>query len=212
MVSLTRSRIPISEPLALKLLAPYGDLRQTTHNALNLYDFNTRSAPFSDRRVREAPSTAIDRQRIVDSEFQGTAEAADEELFTDLAGRRRLARLRHPAYARDLLTRAGYANGVGFPTVRLVVNRNDAQQRVARLVARMWKQNLGIETELIVKDPTEMDAVRASGEYDVIRRGVVIPTSDENATTLYPCCSSQRLLHHQRIWGSRFLTRARNSA
>jgi len=68
------------EPLALKLLAPYGDFRQTTHNALNLYDFNTGRAPFSDRRVREALSTAIDRQRIVDSEFQGTAEAADDFL------------------------------------------------------------------------------------------------------------------------------------
>jgi ABC-type oligopeptide transport system substrate-binding subunit len=170
------------EPLALKLLAPYGDFRQTTHNALNLYDFNTRNAPFSDRRVREALSTAIDRQRLVDSEFQGTAEAADDFLPISRAGDGSLDN--DPAYARDLLTRAGYANGIGFPTVRLVVNRNDAQQRVARLVARMWKQNLGIETELIVKDPAEMDAVRASGDYDVMRRGVVIPTSDENATLL----------------------------
>jgi oligopeptide transport system substrate-binding protein len=168
------------EPLALKILAPYGDFRQTTHNALNLYDFNTRNAPFSDRRVREALSTAIDRQRIVDSEFQGTAEAADDFLPISRAGDGSLDY--DPAYARDLLTRAGYANGVGFPTVRLVVNRNDVQQRVARLVARMWKQNLGIDTDVSVKEPVEIDAIRVAGEYDVIRRGVVIPTSDENAT------------------------------
>ena len=168
------------EPLALKLLAPYGDFRQTTHNALNLYDFNLRNAPFSDRRVREALSTAIDRQRIVDSEFQGTAEAADDYLPISRAGDGSLDY--DPAYARDLLTRAGYANGTGFPTVRLIINRNDAQQRVARLVARMWKQNLNIDTEIIFKEPVELDAARASGEYDVIRRGVVLPTSDEAAT------------------------------
>ncbi|HTH51526.1 MAG TPA: peptide ABC transporter substrate-binding protein [Pyrinomonadaceae bacterium] len=167
------------EPLALKLLAPYGDLRQTTHNALNLYEFNTRNAPFSDRRVREALSTAIDRQRIVDAEFQGTAEAADDFLPMSKGD----GSLDHDAaYARDLLTRAGYPNGENFPAIRLVVNRNDVQQRVARLVARMWKQDLGVETQIIIKEPAEMDAVRASGEYDLIRRGIVFPTADEAAT------------------------------
>ena len=167
------------EPLALKLLAPYGDFRQTTHNALNLYDLNTGRAPFSDRRVREALSTAIDRQRIVDSEFQGTAEAADDFLPISRAGDGSLDY--DPAYARELLTRAGFENGVGFPPVRLVINRNDVQQRVARLVARMWKTNLGIDTDVIVKDAAELEAIRASGEYDLIRRGVVLPTSDEAA-------------------------------
>ncbi|MFL6374399.1 MAG: peptide ABC transporter substrate-binding protein [Pyrinomonadaceae bacterium] len=167
------------EPLALKLLAPYGDFRQTTHNALNLYDFNPRSAPFSDRRVREALSTAIDRQRIVESEFQGTAEAADDFLPITRAGDGSLDF--DPTYARDLLTRAGYANGAGFPTIRLVINRNDVQQRVGRLVAHMWKQNLGLDTQIVIKDTAELDAARAAGEYDLIRRGVVLPTADEAA-------------------------------
>jgi oligopeptide transport system substrate-binding protein len=167
------------EPLALKLLAPYGDFRQTTHNALNLYDVNTRSAPFNDRRVREALSTAIDRQRIVDSEFQGTAEAADDFLPISRSGDGSLDY--DPAYARDLLIRAGFENGAGFPQVRLVVNRNDIQQRVARLVARMWKQNLNVDTEVILKDPAELDAANANGEFDIIRRGVVLPTLDEAA-------------------------------
>jgi oligopeptide transport system substrate-binding protein len=167
------------EPLALKLLAPYGDLRQTTHNALNLYEFNTRNAPFSDRRVREALSTAIDRERLVESEFQGTAEAADDFLpMTKGDGSLDF----DAAYARDLLTRAGYQNGENFPAVRLVVNRNETQQRVARLVARMWKANLNVETQIVVRENNEMDAVRASGEYDLLRRGVVLPTADETAT------------------------------
>ncbi len=168
------------EPLALKLLAPYGDLRQTPHNALNLYEFNTRVAPFSDRRVREALSAAIDRERLVDSEFQGTAEAADDFLPISKKGDGSIDH--DPAYARDLLTRSGYPNGENFPVIRLVINRNDAQQRVARLIARMWKQNLNVDTEVITKDAAGLDATRSSGEYDIIRRGVVLPTADESVT------------------------------
>jgi hypothetical protein len=45
----------------------------------------------------------------------------------------------------------------------------------------MWKQNLGINTEIIVKETADMAAVRDSGDFDVIRRGVVFPTSDTNS-------------------------------
>lgn len=168
------------EPLALKLLSPYGDFRQTTHNALNLYEFNTKNAPFSDRRVREAFAIAIDRDRLVETEFEGSAEAADDFLPMKKGGDGSLDY--DVEYARDLLSRAGYPNGTDLPLVRLVVNRNDAQQRVGRLVARMWKQNLGVETQVLVKDAAEIEAIRVNGDYDLIRRGVVLPTSDEQAT------------------------------
>ena len=43
----------------------------------------------------------------------------------------------------------------------------------------MWKQNLNIDTEIIVKEPAEIEAARASGDYDLMRRGIVLPTADE---------------------------------
>jgi len=58
------------EPLALKLLAPYDDFRQTTHSALNFYEFNPKNPPFSDRRVREALAISIDRERLTDGELK----------------------------------------------------------------------------------------------------------------------------------------------
>jgi len=83
--------------------------------------------------------------------------------------------------ARALLNEAGYANGNGFPVIRLLINRNDIQQRIARSVARMWKQNLNLDTEIIVKEASELEAAKAMGEYDAIRRGIVLPTADETA-------------------------------
>jgi ABC-type oligopeptide transport system substrate-binding subunit len=167
------------EPLALKILSPYGDFRQTTHNALNLYEFNTRNAPFSDRRVREALAIAIDRDRIVETEFDGTAEPAVD--FVPMAKSAETLSL-DVERARELLENAGFPGGRGFPPIRLLINRNDAQQRVARLVARMWKQNLNVDTQIVVKEVNEMDAIRGSGEYDLVRRGVVLPTMDESAS------------------------------
>jgi hypothetical protein len=48
----------------------------------------------------------------------------------------------------------------------------------------MWKQNLNVETEILVKESEEIDSFVQSREYDIIRRGVVFPTSDETVNML----------------------------
>lgn len=161
------------EPLALKLLAPYEDFDSATHAALNFYEFNLNKAPFNDRRVREALALAIERDRITDGELQGAATPALSYLpFNGEGDLPNFAEDREKA--RALLTEAGFKDGEGFPTIRLVINRNDAQQRVARSVARMWKQTLGVESEIVVRESSEMRTVRESGDFDVLRRGTVI--------------------------------------
>lgn len=168
------------EPLALKLLAPYQDFRQTTHSALNFYEVNTANAPFSDRRVREALAITIDRERVTDGELDGATQPATS--FLPLGDKKHSKLTLDVERAKQLLELAGYPNGESFPKIRLVINRNDIQQRVARSVARMWKQSLNLETEIIVKDSVEMESVRVAGAYDLIRRGVVLPTADESVS------------------------------
>ncbi|MBK6724385.1 MAG: peptide ABC transporter substrate-binding protein [Acidobacteria bacterium] len=165
------------EPLALKLLTPYDDFRRTTHSALNYYEVNTAKAPFSDRRVREALAIAIDRTKLTEGDLEGIMQPATTFFPTSTKKDGTLSL--DVAKAKELLSKAGFPNGDNFPAVRLVVNRNDMQQRVARSVARMWKQNLGIETQLIVKESSEIEATKLAGEYDLIRRGVVLPSADE---------------------------------
>jgi len=165
------------EPLAVKILSPYDDFRQTTHSALNLYEFNTKNPPFNDKRVRESLAISIDRERLTDGELERTARPAVSFLpLQDIKNSDLALDIQR---ARQLLESAGFPAGTAFPKIRLLINRNDIQQRVARLVAKMWKQNLNIDTEIIVKDLTEMDSERAAGTYDLIRRGVVLPTVDQ---------------------------------
>lgn len=165
------------EPLALKLLTPYDDFRKTTHSALNLYEVNTTNAPFSDRRVREALAISIDRTKLTEGELEGTMQPA--HAFSPLVEGKKEAVALDVTKAKELLERSGYENGVGFPKVRLVVNRNDTQQRVAKSISKMWLENLNIESEIIVKETADIGAVRESGDYDLIRRGVVLPVNDE---------------------------------
>jgi oligopeptide transport system substrate-binding protein len=170
------------EPLALKLLAPYEDFRTTVHSALNFYEFNDAAPPFSDRRVRLALATAIDREKLAETEMAGSVEPAYS--FLPLSESKE-ARFEHDVEAaKASLAAAGFPDGKGFPTVRLVVNRNNVQQRIARAVAKMWKSDLNIETEIIVRDTAEMRAVRESGDFHLIRRGVVLPSPNETASLL----------------------------
>lgn len=170
----------VFEPLALKLLEPYEDLRKNTFAAVNFYQVNSQRAPFSDRRVRQALAIAIERERLTDGELAGSTRPAFTLLpFGSSSRSSKIAEDKERA--RDLLEEAGFADGANFPVLRLVVNRNDVQQRIARSVARMWKQNLNVETEIVVKETDEVRLALENGDYDLVRRGIVFPTADEKA-------------------------------
>lgn len=165
------------EPLALKLLTPFDDFRRTAHGALNFYEFNRARAPFDDRRVREALTIAVERERLTQDEMDGASVPALG--FLPFADEKNLNFSQNVERAKNLFAAAGYADGEDFPVVRLVVNRNNVQQKIARAVAKMWKQNLNVETEIVVRETAEIEAARQTGDYDVLRRGAIFATTDE---------------------------------
>jgi len=165
------------EPLALKLLEPFDDFRRRTHAAVNFYEINHEEAPFDDRRVREALAISIERERLTEGEMDGLTQPALS--FLPFVSTDETKIVQDKERAKDLMEDAGFPNGEDFPDIRLVVNRNDTQQRIARAVARMWKENLNIETEIVVKENAELEEARLIGDYDLIRRNAVFPTADE---------------------------------
>ncbi len=170
------------EPLALKLLTPYEDFRRTTYSAINFYEFNQNKSPFDDHRVREALAISIERERITNDEMDGASLPALNFLPIEKAGETKL--VEDAQKARTLLTESGFPDGENFPKVKLFVNRNNVQQRIAKNVARMWKRNLNVETEIVVREASELTAARDTEDYDLIRRGVVLPTGDETTNML----------------------------
>jgi len=173
------------EPLAIKLLTPYEDFRRTTYGALTYYTFNKGREPFDDVRVREALALAIDRDRISSDDMHGATEPAKRflpdavsEAPKTVVGKSDLLE-QDVLRAKELLAEAGFPDGEGFPPIRLLINRNEQQRTVAQAVAGMWRRVLNVETEIIVKNWDEYESAIREGDFDVVRRGVVIQTTDE---------------------------------
>lgn len=168
------------EPLALKLLASYKDFQRTPYNAVTFYEFNQERPPFQDRRVREALTIAIDRERLTNDEMDGASVPA----YKFLPASERNAFALDFERAKNLLKEAGFPNGKGFPKIKLLVNRNETQQRIAKAVAAGWRKNLGVETEIVVSSLDELEEKAAAKDFDLVRRIVVLPTTDEKANLL----------------------------
>lgn len=174
------------EPLALKLLAPYKDFQRTTYGALTYYVFNLDREPFDDVRVREALALAIDRERISRVDLGGATEPAGTFLPEAMSGEKPVVDKEELLdqdvnKARDLLAQAGYPNGENFPILRLLINRNEQQRIVAQSIATMWRTTLNIKTEVVIKPWDEYEAAIAAGDYDVVRRGMVMHTTSESS-------------------------------
>jgi oligopeptide transport system substrate-binding protein len=173
------------EPLAIKLLTPYEDFRRTTYSALTYYTFNTAHEPFDDVRVREALALGFDRERVSADDLGGATEPAKRFLPEAVSDSRKpvveKSELLEKDYerARSLLAEAGYPDGEGFPKIRLLINRNEQQRIVAQSIAAMWLNVLNIETEIVVKNWEDYEAAARAGDYDVVRRGMVMQTTDE---------------------------------
>lgn len=178
------------EPLAVKLLTPYEDFRRETFAALNYYRFNTARPPFDDVRVRQALAFALDVERLSKDTLGGATEPTHTFIPVSDGGEGTVEAGRDDAgeasgleqnveRARKLLEQAGYPGGEHFPRVRLLVNRNEQQRLVAQAVARMWREALGVETELVVRPWEEYEAMLRAGDYDVARRSLVMQTTDE---------------------------------
>ena len=166
-------------PLAQKLFSTTADFRKSAFAALNFYEINFKKAPFNDRRVREALAISIEREQLVTGDGETTLQPAFTFLpFVQGQGK---AIVQDKDRARDLLEQAGFPGGRGFAPIKLTVNRNETQIRIARAVAKMWKENLNVETVLDIRENEELSMIRSSGDFDLIRRGVVFPVPDELA-------------------------------
>jgi ABC-type oligopeptide transport system substrate-binding subunit len=173
------------EPLAIKLLTPYEDFRRSTYGALTYYSFNSSHAPFDDIRVREALAIGIDRDRISADEMGGATEPAKRFLPQTLPNTQEpvvnKSEVVDKEYerARELLAEAGFPGGKDFPKIRLLINRNEQQRVLAQSIAAMWRSVLNIETEIVIKNWEDYEAAIRGGDYDVVRRGIVMQTTDE---------------------------------
>jgi oligopeptide transport system substrate-binding protein len=151
---------------------------------------NTDRGPLGgERGLREALSLAVDRSAITESVTRAGQVAAYSFVpdgvwnyrpayyaWRDSSPGERLAR------ARSLYAEAGFSARRPL-RLRLLYNENELVQRVCLAVAAMWKEALGIETELVQMEFKAYLAARADpAQWDVVRVGW---TADFNDATSF---------------------------
>jgi oligopeptide transport system substrate-binding protein len=143
------------------------------------FTLNTDRGPLSRRReLREALSLAVDRVAITEAVTQA-GQVPAYSLVPDHAwnylppsyGWRDWTPERRVARARELYAKSGYSAARPL-RLRLLYNENELVQRVCIAVAAMWKEALGVETELVQMEFKAYLAARADpAQWDVVRVG-----------------------------------------
>jgi oligopeptide transport system substrate-binding protein len=140
--------------------------------------FNTQRPALADARVRRALALAIDRQKIVERVLLGGQEPATRLVppallvagasRDDARGSGQATPLRdfNPGEARRLLAAAGFAGGKKFPALELSA-WSRSQIPVLEAIQQMWKQELGLDVTLAVRDAKVHVAALISGGYDI---------------------------------------------
>lgn len=131
------------------------ELHISPYLATYWYNFNLTKPPFKDNpKLREALTLAIDRDILVEKITKAgqipaygvvpPATGNSKVYRPDYAGLSKEDRIKR---AQELYAQAGYSKEKPLKT-KITYNTNEAHKKIAIAIAAMWKQHLGVETEL----------------------------------------------------------------
>ena len=158
---------------------PGSGLQHRAALATFYYSFNTDQGALSARpALREALSLAIDREAITTSITRAGQVPAYSLVPVGVWNYTPAAYEWHESAvtarlskARSLYAAAGYSATKPL-RLRMLYNENDLIQKVCVAIASMWKQELGVETELVQMEFRAYLAARADpAQWDVVRVG-----------------------------------------
>ncbi len=163
---------------------PKGDMAQyvlqrTPVISVQYYGFLSLSPIFKDKRVRQAFSYAVDRDRIVKYVLNGQAfDKATHGIVPPGIPGYDISDIKgydfDPAKARALMAEAGYADASKFPHVELQLNAGgERNTQVAEAIQNMIKENLGIEIGLKQVEWAQHTTLVEEGKAPFFRLGWV---------------------------------------
>jgi peptide/nickel transport system substrate-binding protein len=141
-------------------------LKQSPGLGFNAFSFNTAKPPFNDVRVRQAFTTAIDKQAILRAVYFGTGSVAQGAIPPSMAW------VHDPAFypykvsaesARKLLGEAGVTMPV---PVTITVTNSPAQVRTAEVLQAQANQ-AGFKVEIKQIDATSLITVLRNKDFDL---------------------------------------------
>ena len=147
--------------------------------------FNTQRPPLNDARVRRALALAIDRQKIVERITRGGQTPAKNfcpvPIDTPLLLEPSIwaPRLDPPLAAR-FLAEAGFPGGKNFPRCELTA-WSPSQVPVLEALQAMWREHLGIEVTIAIREAKIHLSALAAGTYDIAFVTTLVDVADATA-------------------------------
>lgn len=144
------------------------------------YAFNLReNGPeyLKDNRVRKALSYAVDRYVIAEQvmaagqipAYTFTPGSTADFVVPDLIDSQR-SQMERVGMAKQLMEEAGF--GPDNPLeVDLIYNTSEGHKKIAIAISQMWKQNLGVETNINNLEWKTMLEERNAGNFEIARHG-----------------------------------------
>jgi len=117
------------------------------------FDLNTTKVPFNNPDVRRAFNYAVDKEKIVkfvleNSPFSAANNGITPPVFPGYDTKGINGYSFDPKKGVELLTKAGYANGLNFPQIDLYIYPEPRLQQVAEAVQEMISKNLNVKINI----------------------------------------------------------------
>ncbi|HEX6188427.1 MAG TPA: peptide ABC transporter substrate-binding protein [Pyrinomonadaceae bacterium] len=161
----------------LSVIKPMKDLMDAPEAAIEFYNFNTRSGPTKDVRVRKALNMAIDKQAFANwRQLQPLTAIIPTGIFPGYPHPK--GDPYDPEKAKKLLAEAGYKDASGNfdpkkfqdSEIELIVNTDGNNIPFAEFIQALWKQSLGTTIPLRVMENKTYFRAQAALDYKGVSR------------------------------------------
>ena len=188
LIAFENGEVDVATSVNVDAKSKFGDTDQlmlTDRIGYRYYEFNTESEAFKDARVRKAFTMAIDRDVLISAVMQDDMPALRgfiPHAFPDIADETKSWREVHGDSfqeniedAKQLLADAGYPDGEGLPHIRMVQTPDAGLVKTAQAMAQMWKQNLGVDVEIVTVEDgvywADGSSPRHVGDFEIAYMG-----------------------------------------
>ena len=179
----------LAEAMAGKTVKHKIDFREALGTAY--YGFANTTAPFNNKDVRTAFNLALDRDELIDNTLQGEGNPSKSGFVPAMLDYHdTMVKGYHfnVEMAKQLLAKAGYPNGTGFPKITLYINAKEgtAPHKAAIGVCKQLKNNLNVNVVIKLCTIDEREKAIQSGQAKMWRGGWIADYPDpENFLTLF---------------------------
>ncbi|CAN5888047.1 ABC transporter substrate-binding protein [soil metagenome] len=166
----------LPKPADIELIKKDPNIKLLTQEGLNVgyISFNVEKKPFDNKLVRQALNMAVDKASILKSVYAGAGQMAKNPIPPTMWSYNDKIQ-DYPfniAKAKELLSKAGYPNGVEIDLWYLPVSRpyNPDGKRMAELIQADWAK-IGVKAKLVTFEWTEYKKRSKTGEQPAMMFG-----------------------------------------